>query len=92
MKVRGGETGSSRPEPTSAATPKTTESRSQSQNKTTPINRTPGGGGESPGDRDEQIRRRAYELWEQRGRRDGGHEEDWYDAEKEILGKQQKRA
>jgi hypothetical protein len=35
----------------------------------------------------EKIRRRAYELYEQRGR-DGGHElEDWLRAEEEITGR-----
>ena len=34
---------------------------------------------------EEQIRARAYELYEQRGREDGHHEEDWLTAESEIL-------
>lgn len=33
----------------------------------------------------EQIRRRAYELYEQRGREDGHQEDDWRQAEKEVL-------
>jgi hypothetical protein len=32
----------------------------------------------------EAIRRRAYELYEQRGRQDGFHEQDWLQAESEI--------
>lgn len=32
------------------------------------------------------IRRRAFELYEQRGRKDGHAEEDWAHAEAEILG------
>jgi hypothetical protein len=32
----------------------------------------------------EQIRRRAYELYEQRGRQDGFHEQDWLQAESEV--------
>jgi Protein of unknown function (DUF2934) len=32
------------------------------------------------------IRRRAYELYEERGRQDGHAEEDWLRAEAEILG------
>ena len=35
----------------------------------------------------EQIRRRAYELYEQRGREEGRQDEDWRQAEKEILAK-----
>lgn len=40
---------------------------------------------EPPVHSEEEIRLRAYELYEQRGRRDGFAEEDWLDAEKEIL-------
>lgn len=31
-----------------------------------------------------QIELRAYELYEARGRADGHHEDDWYQAENEI--------
>ena len=34
-----------------------------------------------------QIRQRAYELYEQRGRRDGHHLEDWIQAEQEVRDK-----
>lgn len=33
---------------------------------------------------DEEIRRRAYELYEQRGGNGGSAEEDWYRAEQEL--------
>ena len=33
------------------------------------------------------IRQRAYELYEQRGRRDGHHLEDWIQAEDEVRNK-----
>jgi DUF2934 family protein len=36
-------------------------------------------------DLDERIRHRAYELFERRGRREGFHDEDWAQAEAEIL-------
>jgi len=36
-------------------------------------------------DLQEQIRRRAYELYEQRGREDGHECEDWLQAEAELL-------
>ena len=36
---------------------------------------------------EERIRQRAYELYEQRGRSDGHHEDDWQKAEQEIRGK-----
>ncbi len=35
----------------------------------------------------EEVRRRAYELWEKRGREHGKHEDDWYKAERELRGK-----
>jgi len=35
-----------------------------------------------------QIRLRAYELYEARGRKDGHQVEDWLRAEEEITGKQ----
>ena len=34
---------------------------------------------------DEEIRRRAYELWEQHGRESGREQEHWFLAEREIL-------
>ncbi len=37
--------------------------------------------------REEQIRARAYELYEARGREDGHDQEDWLRAEAEITGK-----
>ena len=33
----------------------------------------------------DQVRKRAYELYEKRGRRDGHHEQDWLQAEEEVL-------
>lgn len=35
---------------------------------------------------EEEIRRRAYELYEQGGRQDGRHLDDWLQAEAEITG------
>ena len=32
----------------------------------------------------EEVARRAYELWEQRGRPNGSREEDWFRAESEL--------
>ena len=45
-----------------------------------------------PAQMEEQIRDRAYELYEARGREDGHEQEDWLQAEAEILGAQQKAA
>jgi hypothetical protein len=36
---------------------------------------------------EEEIRIRAYELFEQRGRHEGFHDEDWARAEAEVLAK-----
>ena len=36
---------------------------------------------------EEQIRQRAYELYEERGRQDGFQQEDWSRAEAEVLAK-----
>ena len=32
----------------------------------------------------DEVRRRAYELYEERGRQHGFHNEDWYRAEQEV--------
>ena len=40
----------------------------------------------------EQIRARAYELWIERGCRDGSAEQDWIEAEAEILSTRQHAA
>jgi hypothetical protein len=40
---------------------------------------------ESPVDIQEQVRRRAFELYEQRGREDGHDLEDWLQAESELV-------
>jgi len=34
---------------------------------------------------EDRIRQRAYELYVQRGRQDGGAQGDWFDAEEELL-------
>lgn len=41
---------------------------------------------------EQQVRRRAYELYEERGREDGHEVEDWLRAEAEITGKSQRAA
>jgi Protein of unknown function (DUF2934) len=40
-----------------------------------------------PGYMEEKIRRRAYELYEARGREHGRDLEDWFRAEAEVTGK-----
>ena len=43
-------------------------------------------------DPQEQIRRRAYELYEERGRNDGHDLEDWLQAESEVTQQKAKTA
>jgi hypothetical protein len=38
----------------------------------------------------EDIARLAYSLWEERGCQSGSPEEDWFHAERELLGKRQR--
>jgi hypothetical protein len=40
----------------------------------------------------DEVRRRAYELYEERGRLDGYHEHDWFTAEQEMRGRKQSRS
>jgi hypothetical protein len=40
----------------------------------------------------EQIRCRAYELYEERGREDGHEVEDWLHAEAEVTGRAERAA
>jgi hypothetical protein len=41
----------------------------------------------NPSVSEEQVRRRAYELYVQRGGGDGGHDADWFRAEAELRGR-----
>jgi hypothetical protein len=41
---------------------------------------------------DEQIRQRAYQLYDERGRLDGNATEDWLIAEEEVLASRQAKA
>jgi Protein of unknown function (DUF2934) len=45
-----------------------------------------------PQELEDQIRRRAYELYEERGREDGHEEEDWFLAKEEITIKKARTA
>ncbi len=51
----------------------------------TPLTATAGRRQPSQEELQDQIRHRAYELWEQRGRQGGSAEQDWLQAEKEVL-------
>ena len=47
---------------------------------------------EFPVDLQEQVRRRAYELYEQRGQEDGHDLEDWLQAESDVARQRAKAA
>jgi hypothetical protein len=57
------------------------EMKSDSPNKEQPVQSL-----QAPADLQEQVRRRAYELYEERGKVDGFEVEDWLQAEAEFLG------
>lgn len=50
-----------------------------------PVRKAVSIGNPAPADLQDQIRRRAYELYEERGRTPGFEHEDWLRAEHEIL-------
>lgn len=47
-----------------------------------------GGNGTAKSDLESEIRLRAYELYAERGYTNGRAEQDWYEAEQEILARQ----
>ena len=47
---------------------------------------------QAPNEIQEQIRHRAYELYEQRGGEDGRELDDWLQAEAEVIQSMEKRA
>ncbi|HEU5403276.1 MAG TPA: DUF2934 domain-containing protein [Terriglobales bacterium] len=61
--------------------------RAVSENGEVQILQVPSNGGRDRDGSDEQVRRRAYEIWEQRGRQHGKDADDWYRAESELRGK-----
>ena len=69
-----------RPRTTTPRTPKPTVSAAPEKKN-----------GHSHGDLENAIRSRAYELYEQRGRKDGFAWDDWLQAESEVLAKSQRR-
>jgi Protein of unknown function (DUF2934) len=49
------------------------------------------GNGNGNHDIEAEIRRRAYELYESRGYADGQAEQDWIEAEREVLARESKK-
>jgi Protein of unknown function (DUF2934) len=82
-------------------TPRKNTSRkptAKSSSSVTPINQGNGNQGNGApsyakadlGELQEQIRARAYELYEARGRQEGFHDQDWAQAEAEVLSRYQR--
>ncbi len=75
-----------------AKTPRTTKDSSSKQvitmpetGSSTPVRKNASPSAATPIDLENQIRQRAYELYEQRGRTPGQENEDWLRAEREVL-------
>jgi hypothetical protein len=71
------------PRSKSAAVTGEKKTSSRSKKIAVPVNGNDGKAIEMPIS-EEQIRQRAYELYERRGRQDGNHEADWFTAESEL--------
>ena len=63
----------------------------KSTTASTPLRTNPRGQ-ETSGDTLEQIRMRAYEIYEQAGREDGHDVDHWLQAEAEIIGTSARKA
>jgi GTP cyclohydrolase FolE2 len=74
-------------------TPSSKQGTAQTKSTVTPIAQASTGIDSSRGFQsmdqriEEEIRIRAYELFEQRGRQEGFHDEDWARAEAEVVAK-----
>jgi hypothetical protein len=49
------------------------------------VRKSAGSNAPTPIDLEAQIRQRAYELYEERGRAPGRETDDWFQAEREVL-------
>ena len=76
--------------PTPAASSKVSDISTAPVKRVTSVNPDPANSGvRTNGDLEAAIRQRAYELYETRGRQDGLHNEDWLQAEREVLAQHQ---
>jgi len=77
-----------------ARTPRANKSKIENKVLQMPENGNPNSNGKAShisSDLEGEIRRRAYELYEQRGFIDGESERDWLEAEREVLARQAHR-
>ncbi len=72
-----------------AKTPRNGSSSKRATSATTAVSAPNGNGHTTPSVTEEQIRLRAYELYEQRGCIPGREHEDWLLAEQEIAARHQ---
>jgi len=79
-KTRRSTTTSNSPDVTDAKPPQSAELKGPALVATMPAHHT-------PANAEEEIRRRAYELYEQDGRQHGRDREHWLRAETEVLGR-----
>jgi hypothetical protein len=78
-----------------AKTPRTPKPKAEKVSKKVlqmPELPTSGNGNYSPADLEAEIRIRAYLLYEQRGYTNGRADQDWVEAEREVLGRQEHSA
>jgi hypothetical protein len=68
-----------------------TESKVLQMPETVAVANGNGHSNHAPADIQSEIRRRAYELYESRGYADGGAEQDWIQAEREVLARESKK-
>ena len=79
-KTRRSTSTTSSPDVTEAKRPQAAEAKGPTLVATLPAHHTPASA-------EEEIRRRAYELYEQDGRQHGRDREHWFRAEAEVLGR-----
>ena len=58
----------------------------------TPVRKTSSSSNPSSLELETQIRERAYELYQERGRTPGHENEDWLQAEREVAGQNRKQS
>jgi len=56
------------------------------------VKRNHSDGSARPAELETAIRQRAYELYEERGRKGGNEQDDWFRAEQEIVAKHELKA
>jgi Protein of unknown function (DUF2934) len=71
-----------------AKTPRTPKPKAENKVLQMPENGGVNAAAHSAGDLDQEIRLRAYQLYVERGYTNGRADEDWFQAEQEVLARQ----